>query len=70
MTIGRSDLRLHDLRYTGLTLAAASGATPAELVRRAGHSSTAAALRYQHATQNRNRGLAVGFDAIKRDFGH
>jgi integrase len=58
MTIGRSDLRLHDLRHTGLTLAAATGATTAELMHRAGHSSTPAALRYQHATQNRDRVLA------------
>ena len=58
MTIGRSDLRLHALRHTGLTLAAATGATTAELMHRAGHSSTPAALRYQHATQNRDRVLA------------
>jgi hypothetical protein len=58
MTIGRSDLRLHDLRHTGLTLAAATGATTAELMHRAGHSSTPAALRYQHATQSRDRVLA------------
>jgi len=30
---------LHDLRHTGLTLAAATGATTAELMHRAGHSS-------------------------------
>jgi integrase len=51
-SIGRPDLRLHDLRHTGLTLAAATGATSAELMHRAGHSSAAAALRYQHATQD------------------
>jgi len=45
MSIGRSALRLHDLRHTGLTLAAATGATTAELMHRAGHSSTPAALR-------------------------
>ena len=31
-------MRLHDLRHTGLTLAAATGATTAELMHRAGHS--------------------------------
>ena len=36
-TIGRPDLHLHDLRHTGLTLAAATGATTAELMHRAGH---------------------------------
>jgi len=57
-SISRRELRLHDLRHTGLTLSAATGATTAELMRRAGHSSTAAALRYQHATQDRDRILA------------
>lgn len=56
--IGRPELRLHDLRHTGLTLAAATGATTAELMLRAGHASPAAALRYQHATQDRDRVLA------------
>ena len=58
LTIGRTDLRLHDLRHTGLTLAAATGATTAELMHRAGHASAPAALRYQHANQDRDRVLA------------
>ena len=57
-SIGRPDLRLHDLRHTGLTFAAATGATTAELMHRAGHSSAAAAQRYQHATRDRDRVLA------------
>ena len=40
LAVGRPDLRLHDLRHTGLTLAGAAGATPAELMHRAGHKST------------------------------
>jgi len=56
--IGRPDLRLHDLRHTGLTLAAATGATTADLMRRAGHSSPTAALRYQHASPERDRLVA------------
>jgi len=56
--VGRPDLHLHDLRHTGLTFAAATGATTAELMRRAGHSSAAAALRYQHATDDRDKVLA------------
>jgi integrase len=56
--VGRTDLHLHDLRHTGLTLAAATGATTAELMRRAGHSSAAAALRYQHASDDRDQVLA------------
>jgi integrase len=63
-TIGRSDLRLHDLRHTGLTFAAATGATTAELMHRAGHSSAAAALRYQHATQDRDRVLADALEEL------
>ncbi|MGH7714503.1 MAG: tyrosine-type recombinase/integrase [Vulcanimicrobiaceae bacterium] len=57
-SVGRTDLHLHDLRHTGLTLAAATGATTAELMHRAGHASPNAALRYQHATRDRDRVLA------------
>lgn len=56
--VGRPELRLHDLRHTGLTLAAATGATTAELMHRAGHATAAAALRYQHATKDRDRVVA------------
>jgi integrase len=58
MAIGRPDLRFHDLRHSGLTWSAATGASVAELMRRAGHASQAAALRYQHATDDRDRVLA------------
>jgi integrase len=57
-SVGRTDLHLHDLRHSGLTLAAAAGATTAELMHRAGHASPNAALRYQHATKDRDRVLA------------
>lgn len=63
-SVGRTDLHLHDLRHTGLTLAAATGATTAELMHRAGHSSAAAALRYQHATQDRDRVLADALEVL------
>jgi integrase len=56
--VGRDDLRFHDLRHSGLTWAAATGASTAELMRRAGHRSPNAALRYQHATSERDRALA------------
>jgi integrase len=55
---GRSDLRWHDLRHTGATLAAATGATLAELMGRLGHSSVHAAMRYQHAAADRDRVIA------------
>jgi integrase len=65
-SIDRSDLHLHDLRHTGLTLAAATGATTAELMHRAGHASASAALRYQHATEDRDRVLATALEALVR----
>jgi integrase len=43
------DLTFHDLRHTGQTLAAQTGATMADLMKRLGHSSMAAARRYLHA---------------------
>lgn len=55
---GRPDLHLHDLRHSGLTWAAATGASTAELMRRGGHINPRAALRYQHATEDRDRVLA------------
>ena len=57
-TVGRPDLFLHDLRHSGLTWAAASGAAVAELMRRGGHANPRAALRYQHATEDRDRAIA------------
>lgn len=55
---GRPDLRWHDLRHTGATLAAATGATLAELMSRLGHSTVGAAMRYQHASSDRDRVIA------------
>jgi integrase len=54
----RLSLHFHDLRHTGLSWAAGTGATLAELMRRAGHASPRAALIYQHATEDRDRWLA------------
>jgi integrase len=55
---GRPDLRFHDLRHTGAVLAAATGATLAELMARLGHSTAGAAMRYQHAAHDRDRAIA------------
>jgi integrase len=52
------DLHLHDLRHTGGTLAAQTGATLKEIMSRIGHSSTRAAMIYQHATDERDRRIA------------
>ena len=65
--VGRPDLHLHDLRHSGLTWAAATGASTAELMRRAGHASPQAALRYQHATEDRDRVLADALAGLAPD---
>ena len=56
--------RSHDLRHSALTWAAASGATVAELMHRGGHSTPAAALRYQHATEDRDEAVARAMAAL------
>ena len=57
--VGLPTLRWHDLRHTGADLAAVTGATLADLMGRLGHSTPAAAMRYQHASQNRDKELAA-----------
>ena len=61
---GREDLRFHDLRHTRAVLAASTGATLAELMARLGHSTPGAALRYQHAAQDRDRVIAVALSEL------
>jgi integrase len=63
-TAGRPDLRFHDLRHTGAVLAAATGATLAELMRRLGHSTPAAAMIYQHAADDRDAAIAAALSEI------
>lgn len=55
---GLDDVKPHDLRHTGATLAAATGATTRELMARLGHTSPEIAMRYQHATAQRDRAIA------------
>lgn len=50
---------LHDLRHASLKLAAPSGATLAEVMRRAGHSSSRTAMIYQHAAESRDAEVAA-----------
>jgi hypothetical protein len=57
---GLPGLYLHDLRHTGNTIAAATGASLRELMERMGHTSTCAALIYQHATRERDEAIAAG----------
>ena len=56
--LGLDGLHFHDLRHTGNTLAASTGASTRELMTRMGHSSARAALIYQHASPERE--LAIG----------
>ena len=58
LAAGRPDLRWHDLRHTGAVFAAQSGATLADVMGRLGHSTVGAAMRYQHASQDRDAELA------------
>lgn len=51
-------VHIHDLRHAGLTLAAQSGGTLAEVMRRAGHRTPRAALTYQHAAERRDAEVA------------
>jgi integrase len=55
---GLEGTRFHDLRHTGATLAAMTGASTKELMSRLGHASSVAALRYQHATEARDVAIA------------
>jgi integrase len=57
-------LHLHDLRHTGSTWSAQSGATLKELMARIGHSSTRAAMIYQHATRDRDQAIAAALDVL------
>ena len=50
--------RFHDLRHTGQTLAASTGATTKDLMKRLGHASPAAANRYLHAVDERDAEIA------------
>ena len=61
---GLEHLHFHDLRHSGNTWAAATGASTAELMARMGHASAAAALRYQHATADRDRAIARALSSL------
>jgi integrase len=64
---GLPGLHVHDLRHTGGTLSAATGATLKELMVRLGHADVRAAMIYQHATRDRDRLIAQGLGGFIRD---
>lgn len=61
-------LHFHDLRHTGNTLAARTGASTRDLMARMGHDSVQAALIYQRATVEADRAIAAAVDrAVKSE---
>jgi integrase len=63
---GLPQFHLHDLRHSGNTWAAATGASTKELMVRMGHADSAAALRYQRATADRDKAIAQALsDLVK-----
>ncbi len=65
--VGVEYLHFHDLRHTGNTLAASTGASTKELMARMGHASPRAALIYQHATEERDEAIAEGLSQMVWD---
>ncbi|WP_405531306.1 tyrosine-type recombinase/integrase [Streptomyces avidinii] len=61
---GIKGLHFHDLRHTGNTLAASTGASTRELMTRMGHSTARAALIYQHASTDRDRLIADALSGL------
>ncbi len=61
--VGLSGLRFHDLRHAAATLVAETGASTANLMERMGHASPRAAMRYQHARDDRQKSIAAALDA-------
>ena len=65
--IGRDDLAWHDQRHSALTLVASTGATVPELMQRAGHASSRAALRCQDAIDDAQRRITQRLDQTLGD---
>jgi integrase len=61
---GMPGFRFHDLRHTGQTLAASTGATVKDLMRRLGHASPAASYRYLHAVEGRDAEIASALSEL------
>jgi integrase len=61
---GLEGFHFHDLRHTGNTLAAATGASTKELMSRMGHASPRAALIYQHASTERDHSIAAALSSM------
>jgi integrase len=62
--VGKPDMRVHDLRHVGATLAAQAGATTKELMSRLGHTTPGMAMRYQIAAQDRDAKIAEAMSQL------
>jgi integrase len=67
--VGAPDLHFHDLRHTGNTLAAESGASLRDLMARMGHDSVQAAVIYQHRANGADRRIADAMEALIENIG-
>jgi integrase len=61
--IGAEGLHFHDLRHTGNSFAAASGAQLRDLMARMGHDSERAAMIYQHEVRGADRAITEAIDS-------
>ena len=59
LAAGIPAVTVHELRHTGLTLYGQAGATLADLMARAGHTSAETVMIYQHSSADRDRELAA-----------
>ena len=62
--IAQPELHFHDLRHFGGVMAALTGATTREVMDRLGHTTTTAAMRYQHVAAGRADALADRLSAL------
>ena len=60
-------LHVHDLRHTGNTWAAETGATLRDLMDRMGHATTWAALIYLHKSAGRDKAIADALSKMLED---
>jgi integrase len=65
--VGIPEIHLRDLRHLAGNLAASTGASTKEVMYRLGHATHQAALRYQHATRQRDRSIADALDDLVGD---
>jgi integrase len=62
-SVGTEGLHFHDLRHTGNTFAASSGAGLRDLMARMGHDSERAAMIYQHEARGADQAITSAIDA-------